>query len=163
MLSLAVFNAVFALQNGLDLAFLWSGASLPPGVTFAEYAHRCAYILMLTALLAAVFSVIALHPGSQGATIRWVRGLLVLWTLQTLLLVASSSPRLADYIEAYGPDPVCASRPWSGWRAVVAKPGLKRALISPGRMLRGRTTAWLLNANALVAALALIAASSVVD
>ena len=35
-LSLAVFNAVFALQNALDIAFLWSGAPLPDGVTLAD-------------------------------------------------------------------------------------------------------------------------------
>src|SRR3546814_539206 len=29
VLSLATFNAVFALQNALDIAFLWSGAALP--------------------------------------------------------------------------------------------------------------------------------------
>lgn len=39
-LSLMVFNAVFALQNGLDLAFLWSGAPLPGDMGLAEYAPR---------------------------------------------------------------------------------------------------------------------------
>src|SRR5206468_1025603 len=39
-LSLLAFNAVFALQNGLDIAFLWSGAALPKGMTLADYAHR---------------------------------------------------------------------------------------------------------------------------
>ncbi len=39
-LSLVLFNALFAVQNGLDIAFLWSGAGLPQGVTLAEYAHR---------------------------------------------------------------------------------------------------------------------------
>ena len=39
-ISLLAFNLIFALQNGLDLAFLWSGAALPDGMTLAEYAHR---------------------------------------------------------------------------------------------------------------------------
>src|SRR3546814_20124104 len=42
VLSLATFNAVFALQNALDIAFLWSGAALPGQVPLAAYAHRSA-------------------------------------------------------------------------------------------------------------------------
>jgi hypothetical protein len=153
ILSLCVFNAVFALQNGLDLAFLWSGASLPAGVTFAEYAHRGAYILILTAVLAGAFSILALHPGSPGAASPWVRRLLVLWTLQTLLLVASSSLRLADYVEAYGLTRLRIAA-WI-WMAVVAA-GL---VLICWRTLRARSTAWLLNANTLVAGIALAGAS----
>ena len=66
-LSLGLFNTLFALQNGLDIAFLWSGARLPAGVTFAEYAHRGAYALMATALLAGLFVLAALRPGAATA------------------------------------------------------------------------------------------------
>ena len=59
-LSLFTFNAIFAIQNGLDIAFLWSGAALPEGVTLAEYAHRGAYPLIATALLAGLFVLVAL-------------------------------------------------------------------------------------------------------
>src|SRR3546814_4901178 len=63
VLSLATFNAVFALQNALDIAFLWSGAALPGHVTLAEYAHRGAYTLIATALLAGLFVLVVLRPG----------------------------------------------------------------------------------------------------
>jgi hypothetical protein len=156
ILSLVVFNALFALQNGLDLAFLWSGASLPQGVSFADYAHRGAYTLILTALLAAAFVLAALHPASPAAASRWVRILLVIWTAQNLMLVASSGLRLTDYVAAYGLTRLRIAALL--WMAVVAA-GL---LLIVWRMLRGLSTAWLLNTNALVAGIAL-AASSVVD
>src|SRR5438045_2079591 len=35
MLSLLAFNLIFAMQNGMDVAFLWSGAGLPAGMTLA--------------------------------------------------------------------------------------------------------------------------------
>jgi hypothetical protein len=51
--SLVLFNVLFALQTGLDLVYLWGGVALPDGLTYAEYAHRGAYPLIATALLAA--------------------------------------------------------------------------------------------------------------
>jgi hypothetical protein len=51
-LSLIAFNALFALQNGMDLAWLWGLMPLPAGITLADYAHRGAYPLIVTALLA---------------------------------------------------------------------------------------------------------------
>ena len=67
--SLILFNALFALQTGLDLAYLWGGANLPDGMSHAEYAHRGAYPLIATALLAAGFVLIAMRPEWAGASI----------------------------------------------------------------------------------------------
>ena len=64
-LSLAAFNLIFALQNGLDIFFLWSGAPLPEGMTLAEYAHRGAYPLIATALLAGLFVLVTMRPRSR--------------------------------------------------------------------------------------------------
>src|SRR4029453_3626384 len=41
--SLVVFNVLFAIQNGLDIAYLWSGAGLPAGMSLAAYAQRGAH------------------------------------------------------------------------------------------------------------------------
>lgn len=148
-LSLLVFNALFAVQNGLDLAFLWSGAPLPPGVTLAEYAHRGAYTLIVTALLAGGFVLVALRPGSETARRPWAIGLVSLWVAQNILLVASSMLRLADYVEAYGLTGLrIAALLWMGLVAV----GLVLIL---WRLLRGRSAAWLMNANALAAGVVL--------
>ena len=99
-MSLVVFNGLFALQNGLDLAFLWSGAPLPEGVSFAEYAHRGAYLLIVTALLAGAFVLAFLRPGAaQSRAVRW---LVIAWFGQNLMMVASSALRTLDYVAAYG-------------------------------------------------------------
>jgi hypothetical protein len=64
--SLILFNVLFVLQTGLDLAYLWGGFSLPDGMSHAEYAHRGAYPLIVTALLAAGFVLIAMRPGGPA-------------------------------------------------------------------------------------------------
>lgn len=51
--ALVVFNAIFAVQTLLDAAYLWGGVALPDGLSYAAYAHRGAYPLIVTALLAA--------------------------------------------------------------------------------------------------------------
>ncbi|NEX95362.1 DUF4173 domain-containing protein, partial [Caulobacter sp. 17J65-9] len=155
-LSLALFNALFAVQNGLDLAFLWSGAGLPQGVTLAEYAHRGAYPLIATALLAGLFVLVALRPGSDTAANPLCRRLVVLWVVQNMFLVASSILRTLDYVEAYSLTRLRLAA--LVWMVLVAV-GL--GLIC-WRLLRGKSGAWLINANALTAALAL-ASVTVVD
>ncbi len=71
-------------------------------MSLAEYAHRGAYPLIATALLAGLFVLVALRPGqadrqqAAGRAAWWWPG-----SAQNLLLVASSILRTADYIEAY--------------------------------------------------------------
>ncbi|KDP93774.1 hypothetical protein ER13_16585 [Brevundimonas sp. EAKA] len=155
-LSLIVFNAVFALQNGLDIAFLWSGAPLPGDMSLAEYAHRGAYPLIVTALLAGLFVLAALQPGSDTANRPLVRRLVVVWIAQNMILVASSLLRTADYIEAYALTRFrIAAMIWMGLVAV----GL---MLICWRMLAGKSAHWLINANA-AAALIVLAVVSVVD
>jgi hypothetical protein len=156
LLSLAAFNLLFALQNGLDLAFLWSGAPLPAGVTLAGYAHQGAYTLIATALLAGLFVLVTLRPGSATAASRPIRLLVTLWIAQNLLLVASTMLRTFDYIEAYSLTELrIAALVWMGLVAI----GL--ALICY-RLLRGKSGAWLINAN-LAAALVVLTAGASVD
>ena len=156
MLSLVTFNAIFAVENALDLAFLWSGAALPAGVTMADYAHRGAYSLIVTALLAALFVLVALRPDSAGARSPAIRWLVGLWIGQNLMLVASSALRTLDYIDAYGMTILRLSA--LAWMGLVAT-GL--ALIA-WRLFAGRSAAWLINTNALTAAIVL-ALASVID
>lgn len=156
LLSLAAFNLLFALQNGLDLAFLWSGAGLPAGMTLAEYAHRGAYPLIATALLAGLFVLVTLRPGSATAASRPIRLLVTVWIAQNLLLVASTMLRTFDYIEAYSLTELRIAA--LVWMVLVA---IGLALICY-RLLRGKSGAWLINAN-LVAALAVLTASAAVD
>ena len=155
-LSLVLFNALFALENGLDIAFLWSGAPLPPGVTLADYAHKGAYTLIFTALLAGLFVLMALRPGSATAGRPWLRRLVVLWVIQNLVLVASSALRVLDYVQVYALTALrIAALVWMGLVAV----GL---ILICWRMIKGLSAAWLINANVLAAGVVL-AACSLVD
>jgi hypothetical protein len=155
-LSLIVFNAVFALQNGLDAAYLWGRAGLPEGMTLAEYAHRGAYPLIATALLAGLFVLVVLKPGSETARRPLIRWLVVLWIAQNLFLVASTALRTLDYVEAYSLTRMrIAALIWMGLVAV----GL---VLICWRLLRNKSGAWLINANAL-ATLAVLAAVTIVD
>ncbi|WP_448663167.1 DUF4153 domain-containing protein [Sphingomonas sp. CJ20] len=154
-LALLTFNLLFAMQNGLDLAYLWSGAPLPEGVTLADYAHRGAYPLILTALLAGAFVLVALRPGSATAAVPAIRRLVVLWIAQNLLLVASTMLRTLDYVEVYSLTRLrIAALLWMGLVAV----GLVLIL---WRMLRGKSAAWLINANAGAALLVLTGCSTI--
>ncbi|HEY5713068.1 MAG TPA: DUF4173 domain-containing protein [Allosphingosinicella sp.] len=155
-LSLAAFNAIFALQNGLDLAYLWSNAPLPAGMTLAEYAHRGAYPLIATALLAGLFVLVTLRPGSATAGSRAIRLLVTLWIAQNLLLVASTMLRTFDYIDAYSLTRLrIAALVWMGLVAI----GL--ALIC-ARLLKGKSGGWLINAN-MLAALVVLGACTTFD
>lgn len=154
--SLAVFNAVFALQNSLDIAYLWGGVGLPEGVSFAEYAHRGAYPLIATALLAGLFVLVSLRPGSATVADRRVRVLVTVWVAQNLFLVASTALRTLDYIEAYSLTRTrIAALLWMGLVAT----GLVLIL---WRLLRRRSASWLVSANVLAAG-AVLTVCSVID
>lgn len=155
-LSLIVFNLVFALQNGLDIAFLWSGAPLPDGTTLADYAHRGAYPLILTALLAGAFVLITLRPGSETANRPLVRALVMAWVAQNMLLVASSLLRTVDYVEVFSLTRLrLAAMIWM----VLVGVGL---LLICWRLLRNRSAHWLINAN-LVTTLTVLAAIGMIN
>lgn len=155
-LALVTFNALFASQNGLDIAFLWSGAPLPEGMTLAAYAHRGAYPLIATALLAGLFVLVALRPGSDTAAVPVIRRLVVLWVAQNVFLVASSILRTLDYIDAYSLTRLRIAA--LIWMVLVAV-GL---VLIVWRMLNGRSAAWLINTN-VVAALIVFTGCTMVD
>lgn len=150
LIALSAFNALFALQNGLDIAFLWSGASLPAGMSMTEYVHRGAYPLILTALLAGLFVLTMLRPGTASGNSRRARRLVALWVAQNVLLVASSALRTIRYVEDYE---------LTAWRIAAL---LWMALVATGLLLIccriwfGKSARWLINANALAAAAVLI-------
>ena len=144
-MTLVTFNTIFAVENALDLIFLWSGAALPATITLADYAHRGAYTLIATALLAATFVVVALNPGSGAAKSTWLRRLVVLWIAQNVMLVASSILRLIDYIDAFSLTVLRISA--LVWMFLVAV-GL---VLICWRMLAAKSAAWLINATTAVA------------
>jgi hypothetical protein len=149
--SLILFNALFALQTGLDLTYLWAGASLPDGMSHAEYAHRGAYPLIVTALLAAAFVLIAMRPGGPAEQSRLIRPLGLLWIGQNILLVVSSMLRLDLYVATFSLTYLRLAA--FIWMALVAT-GLVLILI---QIVLRKSNSWLLSANAISLALVLYA------
>ncbi len=149
--ALIVFNILFALQTGLDATYLWGGAALPDGLSYAAYAHRGAYPLVATALLAAGFVLAALRPGSETSADPLIRRLVYAWVAQNIMLVISSILRLDLYIGIY------ALTYWRiaafVWMGLVAS-GL--ALIIARIALR-KSNEWLSSANLLTLSLTLYA------
>ncbi|BAC52883.1 blr7618 [Bradyrhizobium diazoefficiens USDA 110] len=99
--SLILFNLLFAAQSILDGIYLWGHVALPANMTYAAYAHRGAYPLIATALLAAAFVLVAMRPGEPADKSKVIRPLVYLWVGQNVLLVASSILRLDLYVGIY--------------------------------------------------------------
>ena len=151
LIALALFNAIFAVQNVLDIAFLWSGGPLPTGMTQTEYVHRGAYPLIVTALIAGVMALAMLRPGSASERHPWARRLVTLWVAQNVILVASSALRTIDYVDTSMLTGLrIAALLWMGLVAL----GL---MLIGWRILKAKSARWLINRNALAAAAVLIA------
>lgn len=144
--SMVVFNVLFAVQTALDFRILWAGGDLPEGMTHARYAHRGAYPLVATALLAAGFALTARPFAHQSRAIGILLGL---WLVQNLMLVLSSVLRLSIYVDAYGMTTLrMATFIWMG--LVLA--GLALTLV---QLARGKSNRWLLGWNTCALALVL--------
>jgi Domain of unknown function (DUF4173) len=149
--SLILFNALFALQTGLDLTYLWGGVNLPDSMNHAEYAHRGAYPLVVTALLAAGFVLVAMRPGGPAEKSRLIRPLVLAWTGQNILLVISAIFRLDLYVAAFSLTYLRLAA--LIWMVLVAA-GLLLMLI---QIVLQKPNSWLISANAVSLALVLYA------
>jgi hypothetical protein len=139
--SLILFNLLFAVQTILDAIYLWGNVALPADVSYASYAHRGAYPLIVTALLAAAFVLAAMRPNGPAGQSWVIRPLVYLWVAQNVLLVLSSILRLDLYVQIY-------LLTW--WRVaafiwmVLVALGL---LLIVARIALSRSNAWLIRAN----------------
>ena len=137
------------MQTGLDVVYLWGGVALPDGLTYAAYAHRGAYPLIVTALLAAGFVLAAMRPGGPAERKPVIRVLVFLWIAQNVMLVVSSMLRLDLYVQIY-------SLTW--WRVaafiwmLLVAVGL---ILIVARIAFNRSNTWLVQMN--LATLALLA------
>jgi hypothetical protein len=98
---LVVFNTVFLVQTVLDALYLWGGAKLPAGMTYATYAHRGAYPLVATAILAGVFVLLTFRSGGAAHRSFTARRLVYLWIAQNLFLLLSTIWRILLYVDVY--------------------------------------------------------------
>ena len=97
--ALVMFNLMIGVQTLMDASILIGGADLPPGMSYATYARRGAYPLLVTAMLAGAF---ALSSRPFLDEHRAMRPLLFLWLGQNVALSASALMRLELYVDAYG-------------------------------------------------------------
>lgn len=149
--SLIVFNALFAVQTAMDAAYLWGGVTLPDGMSYADYAHRGAYPLLVTALLAAGFVLAAMRRNGAAEQSRLIRNLVYLWVGQNVLLVISSILRLDLYVEVYSLTELrIAAGIWMGLVAI----GL---MLIMARIAFRESNKWLVGMNLGTLALALYA------
>lgn len=140
--SLVLFNLLFAVQTLMDVMYLWGGVSLPEGMSHAGYAHRGAYPLVFTALLAAAFTLVVYRRGQEVPPVT--RTLVYVWIGQNVLLVASSIMRTMLYIENYSLTYLRLSA--LIWMLVVTG-GLILILY---RIIHNKSNLWLVNANGLM-------------
>ncbi len=98
---LILFNMLFAVETVVDILYLWSGRTLPEGMTYATYAHRGAYPLVATALLSAFLTLCFFRPGHSTEKHSVIRMLVLAWLAQNVLLTASAACRLHLYVEVY--------------------------------------------------------------
>ncbi|KRR27935.1 hypothetical protein CQ14_08885 [Bradyrhizobium lablabi] len=139
--SLVLFNLLFAVQTILDAIYLWGNVALPSDISYASYAHRGAYPLIVTALLAAGFVLAAMRPGGPAEQSKVIRPLVYLWVAQNVLLVMSSILRLDLYVQIY-------LLTW--WRVaafiwmILVALGL---VLIVARIVLNRSNDWLIRAN----------------
>jgi hypothetical protein len=153
--SLILFNLLFAAQSILDGIYLWGHVALPDDLTYAAYAHRGAYPLIATALLAAAFVLVAMRPGGPAEKSKVIRPLVYLWVGQNVLLVASSILRLDLYVDIY------MLTYWRIaafiWMGLVAL-GL---VLIVARIVLDRSNQWLVGANLIALTIVLYTCSLV--
>lgn len=154
--SLVIFNVMFACQTLMDMNYLWAGGALPDGITYAGYAQKGAYPLIVTALLAALFVLISQNAGKEVAGSKTVQGLIYLWVAQNILLVVSSIYRTGLYVEVYALTYLrVAAFIWMGLVAC----GLAWIIV---RSILNKSNTWLINAN-VITALAVLYMTSFVN
>jgi Domain of unknown function (DUF4173) len=139
--ALAMFNLLIGLQMVTDMSILIGGAALPANMTYADYAHRGAYPLLATAILAGAFVLVARPFLGEH---RLIRPLMLIWLGQNVVLCGAAALRLDLYIGAYG---LTYLRLYAFiWIGLVAA-GLAMTL---WQVLRGRDNGWLVKQSALL-------------
>ena len=141
--SLCLFNALFLLQNSLDIVFLWSGQELPMGLTYAEYAHAGFYPLLAINFLTAVFVLLTYSEHQQSFQTDTAKKLVLVWLCQNIFLTLSAINRLLHYIEAYS---LTYQRIAALMAMVLTAIGLLLIIV---RILEKHRNVWLINANAI--------------
>ena len=146
---LILFNLVFAVELTTDLFVMLSQQFGSDATAFKTYVRRGAYPLVAAALLAGAFVLVTFRPKSETEQSPLARKLVYLWIGQTILLTLSAVWRLVRYVDL---SELTRLRVASAIWFTLVGCGL---FFIVWRIVRGRSNAWLINANA-VAALAIL-------
>jgi hypothetical protein len=150
-ISLCVFNVLFAVQNALDIEFLWSGRRLPDGLNYAEYAHSGAYALIFTVILAALYVLLVFDDERKKYQTAITRKLTLLWIGQNIFLTISAINRTIHYVDTYSLTYLRLSA--LIWMGIIAT-GL---LLIITKISRNKSSTWLFNSNSLIVLIVLYA------
>jgi hypothetical protein len=145
---LVLFNLVFAVENVLDILFLYAHQGMD-ALAYRQYVRRGAYPLVAAALLAALFVLIKFRPDSDSEKSKSARRLVYAWVGQTILLTLSAAWRLYNYVAM---SELTRLRVASIIWFLLVGLGLYYIV---ARIVRGRSNGWLINVNALTALLVL--------
>jgi hypothetical protein len=143
---LLLFNLVFGVETVLDALYLWGGRKLPAGFTAVQYAHRGAYPLIATALLAGVFVLVTFRQQSDTKESRLARFLVYAWIAQNIQLTFSAAWRLWLLVDSSLLTRLRLAT--SIWLLLVAA-GLATLI---WRIVSRRDNAWLIRVNLAMAA-----------
>jgi hypothetical protein len=142
---LILFNLIFAVENVLDLWVLYGGHLGSDATAYKTYVRRGAYPLVAAALLAGAFVLVTFRPRSETERSPAARKLVYVWIAQTILLTASAAWRLMKYVDLSELTRLRVAS--TVWFVLVAL-GL---IYIVWRIVRQKSNAWLINANALTA------------
>jgi hypothetical protein len=143
VLVLVVMNLLFGIANFADLLFLWHGATLPAGVTYAQFVHSGVEVLITTVILSGVILTLIFQQALDVVRHRGLKVLALAWIAQNLFLIFSVTLRLKRYMEAYD---MTVTRLSVILFLVLVAAGYALLAI---KIMRHRSLSWLLGALAL--------------
>lgn len=154
--ALAIFNAIFLLQNIFDLKYILSGCVLPQGTTYAKFAMDGSFALAIATLLAAAIIIVCFKECTNTKDWRSARILAYVWIAQNIMLGISACTRLASYTSAYG---ITTTRIYGFAFFAIVFAGFALTAV---KIVKNKPVRWLIDAN-IYSAVALLAAMSLWD
>lgn len=101
---LSILNLMLLFVNGLDIAFLSSGAGFLPGnITYSQYVHQGISMLILSIICASALILLYFRNyHDANKSYRTMRLLALLWVFQNMFMVVATICRNHGYIFVYG-------------------------------------------------------------
>lgn len=140
---LGVLNVLFFAANTADALYLWTGGTLPDGVTYSQFVHHGVYSLIAAVVLSAVLIVLIFQQVPAIRTAPAVKALGLSWIAQNLLLITGVLLRLQRYVDIYD---LSELRVYVGCFLLLVTAGFGLLTV---HVLRHKGLGWLLLTNLL--------------